>query len=984
MRPNVEYIPDPLRPELMPPMEGMELDYRTQTASEAACRWEAVYAVVQLGVAGFFMTLALRCLAAYLSTFWFLFPAVLITWAIAVRRFLNRQPTWRWAKWLAAGPLIWLLSNVSTPGWQGLLLCVTLLAATLSSHRVIMHYGYWLHANPNLERGPRVTWVAVWHPLCCWRQPGRLAEPWWPPEKPEAPPVETAALHEAEQSERQAYGRNFPVLGILYMVAMFWLVVDPGSLTSGLWAYLIFLALLLAYGFWQLRAEPGSLSPLRSLRIVGAAIASWLTYNRHSTQAPGVFRSPCGDAALRRGEFLVVGLLIALTILPLAAYFPLGMTVFGTDRWLAATQAPWPWEDAFQRHEAAPAKHPLAPVQNPLSDAYLKQLSAAERAAYEQAYATMVETEQRYAEAADYLTASPEASLLVCVRGAFSGDATFIGSLILAILAALIAPAATLFCLTFALGARPLTHFYTTLEQGSDGGRAAYHTPVHGSLWEAYVRRLRSSEFATRDEFGRETRERDLLLVGFSLHGDYPILLERGILSEHGHITGDSGSGKSSLGIAPLIAQLIGRPDTSVVVLDLKGDRALFEAARCSVRDANQDRSKKRRIRFRWFTNAAQLSTFAFNPFLQKHMQRVTLQQKASILLQSLGLEYGEGYGRSYFSAIHRNILTKVLQDDPTISSFRRLQAYFDRDLRTRLRDMNIDRKVYQDASHLFTIIDSLASFDALNITPESRVDPAVLRQHIDMAQVVTQPSVAYFYLTSALEEQSVREIAKLALHSILTAAVERGPSKHKVYLFVDEFQQVVSADLEIVLRQARSVGISMILANHTIADLRKETVDLIPTVQTNTRFKQVFAASDLEQQSRLVQASGETINELFGYSICSDGKETFSWQEHIGPRLRANDIIETTDRPLHCLIHITRGLGVTQFGGFMFKAVCPYHITLEEYERRSVATWPEPRPGTIVARPDNTVLDQHDIDRHEAQVESVVSELQQKLDKMK
>ena len=982
MRPNVELTPDPMRVELMPPTEGMELDYRTQPFPIGLCQRDAIYTVVRLGVWGFFLTLALRSCGAYLSTFWFLFPAILITGLIALYLFLSHEPPWRWGKWLLAGPLTWLLSNVSAPAWQGILLLVTLSATTVLSHRLIVHYAYWLHANPYLDRGPRVTWDSIWRLL---RQPRRIAELWWPAPAPATPDPEMAALRQAEHSELQAYGRNFPVLALLYLLAMLWLVVDPGSLMPGMWAYIIFLALLLAYGFWQLNSEPSAPSLLRTLRVVAAAITSWLTYNRYATPAPGVFRSPCGEAHVRRGEFFAIGSLIALTVLPLAAYFPLGMQVFGTGRWLHATQAPWPWEEAFQRHQAAPANRSVpSPRGSQLSDAYLSQLSVSQRAAYEQAYATLADNERRYAAAAGYLTASPEASLLVCVRGAVGGDATFVGSLILAILAAFVAPAATLFCLTFALGARTLTHFYTTLEEGPAGGPAQYHSAKRGSLWEAYVRRLRSSEFSTRDEFGRETRERDLLLVGFNAYADYPVLLEKGILGEHGHITGDSGSGKSSLGIAPLIAQLIGRPDTSVIVLDLKGDRALFEAARCAVRDANRDRSKKRRIRFRWFTNAAQLSTFTFNPFLQRHMQRVTLQQKASILLQSLGLEYGEGYGRSYFSAIHRNILTKILQDDPSISSFRRLQAYFDRDLRTRLRDMNIDRKVYQDASHLFTVIDSLASFDALNVTPESRVDPAVLRQHIDMSQIVTKPSVAYFYLTSALEEQSVREIAKLALHSVLTAAVERGPSKHKVYLFVDEFQQVVSADLEIVLRQARSVGISMILANHTIADLRKETVDLIPTVQTNTRFKQVFAASDLEQQTRLVQASGEAMYELYGGSVNSEGETTITWQEHIGPRLRVNDIIQATDRTLHCIVHITRGMGVTQFGGFMFEAVCPYHITLEEYERRSGADWPAPRPGTIVARPDATVIDQHELDRRAADEQRVVSEIEQRLDEIK
>lgn len=979
MRPNVELTRDPLRPELMPPTDGMELDYRTQPCSARACRGDAVYAAVLLGVLGLLLTLALRGLGAYLSTFWFLFPAVLITGAIALYQFLQHEPPWQWGKWVVAGPLIWLLSNISAPAWQGLLLFVTLLAATFLSHRVIMHYAYWLHANPNLERGPRQAWDAVWNPLRAWRQPRRLAELWWPRESPAVPASEWETLQCGELSERHAYGRSFAVVGSLYVLAMLWFLVAPGSLMPGLWAYTIFLALLLAYGFWQLSSEPGAVTPLRSLRIVADALTSWLTYNRHATPAPGVFRSPCGPARLRRGEFFVIGLLVALTVLPLASYFPLGMPILGTQRWLAATQAPWPWEQVFQRDQPTSIERPPTPHQSLLSDAYLNQLTADQRATYEKASANLAAQVQ----AVRYLAASPEATLLVCVRGAVGGDATFVGSLILALLTSIGTTAATLFCLTFALGARPLAHFYVTLEQGADGGPARYHSADQTSLWEHYIRRLRSSPFETWAASGRRTRERDLLLVGFNAFADYPVLLERGILGEHAHIMGDSGSGKSSLGLAPLMAQLIGRPHTSVVVLDLKGDRALFEGARCAVRDANASRDKRRRVRFRWFTNKPNLSTFAFNPFLQRHMQRVTIQQKASILLKSLGLDYGEGFGESYYSSVHRSVLLKVLQDDPTIASFRQLQGYFHRDLRTRLQDLNIDRKVYQDASHLFSVIDSLASFDALNITPASQIDPAVLRHQIDLARVVTQPTVVYFYLHSALEEKTVSEVAKLALHSLLTAAVERGPSKHTVYLLIDEFQQVVSADLEIVLRQARSMGISVILANHTISDLRTKSADLIPTVQTNTRYKQVFAASDLQQQDMLIKASGETIYELWGGSSNSTGRETFNWHETISPRLMRNDIIGITDRELHSVIHVPRGLGVTQFGGFMFEAVCPYHITYDEYDRRSRAAWPQHQTGTLIARPDTSVADQHEIDRRIRDEQRVISELEQRIEEL-
>ena len=75
-----------------------------------------------------------------------------------------------------------------------------------------------------------------------------------------------------------------------------------------------------------------------------------------------------------------------------------------------------------------------------------------------------------------------------------------------------------------------------------------------------------------------------------------PLLLHEKILAEHCYIVGPSGAGKSSLGIMPLIAQLMRGARTKsdelsapypVVVLDLKGDAAMFHTVRLGVRPRN-------------------------------------------------------------------------------------------------------------------------------------------------------------------------------------------------------------------------------------------------------------------------------------------------------------------------------------------------------------------------------------------------------------
>ena len=55
----------------------------------------------------------------------------------------------------------------------------------------------------------------------------------------------------------------------------------------------------------------------------------------------------------------------------------------------------------------------------------------------------------------------------------------------------------------------------------------------------------------------------DSLFLGLNAADGSPVLVPRTVFQEHAHFLGDSGSGKTSLGLAPLIAQLIRFRDCS-------------------------------------------------------------------------------------------------------------------------------------------------------------------------------------------------------------------------------------------------------------------------------------------------------------------------------------------------------------------------------------------------------------------------------------
>src|SRR5690606_13006529 len=90
--------------------------------------------------------------------------------------------------------------------------------------------------------------------------------------------------------------------------------------------------------------------------------------------------------------------------------------------------------------------------------------------------------------------------------------------------------------------------------------------------------------------------EQKSLLLGVNSADGSPVIVPRQVVEQHAHSLGDSGPGKTSRGIAPLLNQLIRPPDSSIIVIDLEGDdTAPFRGTQVDAEQADK--------RFRWFTN---------------------------------------------------------------------------------------------------------------------------------------------------------------------------------------------------------------------------------------------------------------------------------------------------------------------------------------------------------------------------------------------
>lgn len=707
----------------------------------------------------------------------------------------------------------------------------------------------------------------------------------------------------------------------------------------------VLLVLVLLVGTAMQRLGSSKEAVLKPAKLLWDSLCLWCTYDVHRF-APGMLRltvRPLGVVpSVGRSALLVVCLCAAsMALLPAARYFPLVYSLSGG------------WQQTVTRPEVS--KRSTSDIHADFTDEqreYYRGLSADKRLKYTEAI-RLLEYNDRYQTALSKLeqehrethTHSGEAWIVNAVRGLPRSPTLALWSLASSALLSIITPLCFFACVFCICYGQLMANYIAKIDDASAESE---------SRWEDHVTTLQNSN---------DKIERNSLWLGLHDAGDYPVLLHKSILHEHAHILGDSGSGKTALGLTPMVSQLIrmsGRDATceqknrsSCVVIDLKGDPALFHASRIEAERAG--------LPFRWFTNQSNSATYSFNPFLQSHAKALTANQRAELLLEALGLAYGEGYGRGHFSRSNRQVLSRIMQGfEGSIESFADLYEFSQEGKRDLLgTKLNISKKEREDAGDVFAAIEGLASFASLNVTERSGYGQQVVKQAIDFGDVLKTPQVVYFYLPSSIEAATVREIGKLALFSLLSAAIQgetNGEPNNQVYLVIDEFQQIISENLEVILRQARSKRIACILANQTISDLKTAAVNLIPTVQANTRFKQFYATTDLDQQDQLIRASGETMQYVFGWeetgvdydnsgsrlqpdiedAVDLMGRGTW------GSRLTRNDLISLTDDETLSVVHIPRGKGYSQFGGYPFVLQSEFHISAEQYEARMMMPWPQ------------------------------------------
>lgn len=948
------YDRDPLRVENLPPgwdRPGTAFSYRSTATRGGRYRNPYTpYIVLMLSVLALAGLLALRFSCRYLPIASGLFSwqvlglVVLIALADAVPSFLGNAPPSKWAVELLLPVFVWgLLVYVTRPSW--LLLPIVLIATLYLTDALANNYMSWLLADARLDANVRGMVRRRWE-----KRFGQLE-------------VVTALMSLFGENRRpqilDGYPIGFVLLPVAFVLALAGLKSFPGF-TSGMLVFLALLAYLTLQGLFLprlLRLRPVSLR-LR-VGVIARALGNWFNYNPRDRRGPGLHQSPYGSI-LTRLVLAIGGVLATSATLNLTtSYFPvLALGPAGTSPWervLADRNASQSGADEPERPSLAADSDPEARL-SPGERLYYRQLTGeAARRAYldrvEERRALARGTGRDRRSASARLRATPEEWLIANGRGIFTGEAFFLWSYILAAVLGIVVPPLFLFVSFWSIAGYELALIEYRLrsprmrQHARRGGEQPEESPSwYNPEWLAHVDSLHRSG---------DPLEREHLFLGYAQDFDtddqWPVLVPRGLLGQHMHITGDSGSGKTSRGLASLTAQLARfareRGDCSLLVIDLKGDDALFQGLRHEAGD----------IPFEWYREQMGFSTFAFNPLLQAQVDFLNPDQRAQAVMDAFGLAY-DVYGGRYYSDMQQSVLYNIFRAHPEIRSFAEIHEILQQPRARERLCPGMPHKAWDDGYHVREQIGSISRCRPLNETDDDY-------PMIDLPSLFVMPKIVYFYVPALIGGKLNQQVAKFALYTLLSSALFMPKHRrHQVYCVIDEFQEIVSANMGVILKQARNFNVSMILSNQIASDLNRGDAQLQGAVAGNTALKWSFRTSELDQQDALIKASGEYIETLrkrtSSASYSTRGWGTRGWTyslsegeaEQFRPAFGRNRLLWSSFRQDLSVLHASQGAGYMQFFR-PFPCRTMYHISEALYDRRGSEPWPNlptrrPRPG--------------------------------------
>ena len=452
---------------------------------------------------------------------------------------------------------------------------------------------------------------------------------------------------------------------------------------------------------------------------------------------------------------------------------------------------------------------------------------------------------------------------------------------------------------------------------------------ISPSHWRRMLDRLENSQ---------NTIERESLWLGWVQSDGSPILYPLDQLFKHAWIVGKTGSGKSAWIMGVILDQIIYRSDIQVVVLDLKATSfEMFSAMKSAV--AAKARKSGTQDSLKYFTLQEGEQTFLFDIFSQVFWQQLATPQRCSVILSALALAYSQAYGQSFYRDSAYDFLAFVLDRNPDVKSWKELLAKMQDAIRWAKEPHELSKRCKEDAEHLVFVVRRLASFTALN--HDSNLPAHVLDEAIDFS------GGHYYFALSATENSFIAgEVGRLVAASILASARHSGTQR--TVLVIDEWQEMCTRDLELLLSQARGLGVGVVLANQNAAQLVTKDMDMRPIVEGNTSLQAWMSVTDAVGREQLRRLGGQEIAILASQRL-QPGKETsVTFSQSLQDRVSGNLVSAITSDTRQFLIRITDNVGYACYGDLLFAARNMFHQPKRMYDAACQMSWPAPTPSTM------------------------------------
>jgi hypothetical protein len=365
--------------------------------------------------------------------------------------------------------------------------------------------------------------------------------------------------------------------------------------------------------------------------------------------------------------------------------------------------------------------------------------------------------------------------------------------------------------------------------------------------WEAHLERLR---------VGEERAPSQHMLLGYEPVTAEPIYLSRPLLHAHAHVVGATQTGKTSAALMPLVTQLIRGSDEAprpgelvgppppLLIIDLKGDFALFHTARLE--------AKRRGRAFHYFTTHPEKDSHVFDIFGSLASLIPTPADLGGFFAQAFDIFHGPGYGHGYYSKENREALVRGVDQAREQSGEAPTLTTLGEALKT-----TASKKTGHDAREAQATLAPLVRPEiAARLERRDGTDPSRV---IHMPTAIEQREVLYFWIP-VLRSTAGLDIARLALYSFMHAVAERHYTRgeRRAYAIIDEFQEVASFNIGRLLTFSAGVGLSLVMANQSVKNLKVGSTDIRDHVTTNANLRLFFSVATSDDIEELQALSGE------------------------------------------------------------------------------------------------------------------------------